>query len=298
MVQRNAFVLAVACMFFPVLPGTAAELAAELEDGRVAVTIDGALFTCYKFADDQKTPYLWPVIGPASGESVTVESTEPYPHHHSIFFGCDRVNGGNYWQDVNARGQILSQGPKIVETGGERVVIEDTCLWKRPGKPAVIRDERRIAVCAPADGERWIDFTITLHPLEDVTIEKTNHSLFSARMMPELSVKGGGTLVNAEGKTSEKGTWGAASPWCDYYGTRGGVTEGLAILQHPGNPWYPSKWFTRDYGFFSPTPMYWPEGDSTQLPKGEPVTLKYRVIVHEGDTASAGIAARFQAFAG
>ena len=38
-------------------------------------------------------------------------------------------------------------------------------------------------------------------------------------------------------------------------GARGGVTEGIAIFQHPGNRWYPSKWFTRDYGFFSPTPM-------------------------------------------
>ena len=62
--------------------------------------------------------------------------------------------------------------------------------------------------------------------------------------------------------------------------TRDVITEGIAIIQHPGNCWYPAKWFTRDYGFFSPTPMYWLENDRLQLPKDQPVTLKYRVIVH------------------
>ncbi len=101
--------------------------------------------------------------------------------------------------------------------------------------------------------------------------------------MPELSVTSGGTLVNAEGKTSEKGTFNVASPWCDYFGTRNGITEGIAILQHPANRWYPSPWFTRDYGFFSPTPMNWLEGDQLDLPKGQKLTLSYRVIVHTGD---------------
>ena len=134
-----------------------------------------------------------------------------------------------------------------------------------------------------------------MEPLVDIRILKTNHSLFSARVVPELGVAKGGTLVNAEGQTGEKGTFGVASPWCDYYGTRAGVTEGLAILQHPGNRWYPAKWFTRDYGFFSPTPMYWLEGDQ-RLPKGQKLTLSYRVVVHSGDTQKAGIAAIFDAY--
>ena len=92
----------------------------------------------------------------------------------------------------------------------------------------------------------------------DVPIRKTNHSLFSARMAADLSVTNGGTMINAEGLKSEKDTFGKSSPWIDFYGKRGDTIEGLAIFQHPSNPWYPSPWFTRDYGFMSPTPMYWP----------------------------------------
>jgi hypothetical protein len=134
--------------------------------------------------------------------------------------------------------------------------------------------------------------------LTDITIQKTNHSLFSARVVPELCVNSGGTLVNAEGKTKEEGTYGIASPWCDYFGARGGDTEGIAILQNPKNPWYPCKWFTRDYGFFSPTPMYWLEGDKMELKKGQPLALRYRVVVHAGSTSEAGIANLFGAYAG
>ena len=278
------------------VPAASQKVTAKIEKEQVVVNVDGKLFTCYKFAGSQKYPYFWPVNGPLSGESITTETSEPYPHHHSLFFGCDRVNGGNYWQDVNARGQILSQGPKIAEAAGERVVLTDTCLWKQPGKEPVIEDTRKITISAPGEKLRIIDFKITVTPLVDIEILKTNHSLFSARVVPELNAQSGGTLINAAGDTKEKGTFGVASPWCDYSGTREELTEGIAILQNPRNRWYPSKWFTRDYGFFSPTPMYWLEGGKLNLAKGEKLTLEYRVIIHAGDAEAANIAGLFEKY--
>ena len=273
------------------------KLQARLGQDQIEITSGAELVTAYKFASAQKYPYLFPVNGPMSGQSVTTESTEPYPHHHSLFFACDRVNGGNYWQEGNERGQILSQGPTIEVAEGARVVLVDECLWKLPEEDAVMKDRRRITVSAPSDSLRLIDFEIALEPLVDITIEKTNHSLFAARMVPELSVPSGGVLVNAQGDLAEAGTFGVASPWCDYSGSRNNIREGLAIFQHPTNRWYPAKWFTRDYGFFSPTPMYWPEGDSIMLPKGEVVTLRYRVVVHAGELSKADLAAMHERYA-
>ena len=84
----------------------------------------------------------------------------------------------------------------------------------------------------------------------------------------------------------------------DYSGKRGENVEGLAILQHPSNKWYPAPWFTRDYGFISPTPMYWPadEEKGTTLKKGETIQLRYRVIVHSGNHESAKIAEAFEKY--
>ena len=103
-------------------------------------------------------------------------------------------------------------------------------------------------------------------------------------------------LVNAEGKSGEKETYGVASPWCDYSGTHNGVVEGIAILQHPKNRWYPAPWFTRDDGLFSPTPMEWLEGGKLELKKGETFKLRYRVVVHAGDAQAANIAGEFEKY--
>ena len=267
---------------------------------RIDVSINNKLFTQYIFSEDEKYPLFFPVNGP-TGFSVTSMRNSLYPHHSSLFFGCDRVNGGNYWQEGLERGRIRTLRAEIIESGEDKVVIENECIWSRPGAMSPVRDFRTITISVPSKDIYQIDFDITLDMLMDVKIEKTNHSFFSGRMAPDLSVTGGGVMVNAEGEQGEKGaegTFGKRSPWLDCYGTRNGKTEGMAIMQHPTNKWYPSPWFTRDYGFFSPTPMYWPENDQagTTFKKGDTLKLSYRVLVHAGNTEEAGIAEAFKEY--
>ncbi|MFO7616955.1 MAG: DUF6807 family protein, partial [Bacteroidales bacterium] len=211
---------------------------------------------------------------------------------------CDRVNGGNYWQDGLERGQILSLRNEIKESGGERVVIENENIWRRPGAESPIRDVRVITITAPSKDLYQMDFDIRMDMLADVTIEKTNHSLFSVRVAHDIAVAGGGTMINADGgrgESGDQGTFGKRSPWMAYYATRNVRTEGIAVFQHPSNPWYPSPWFTRDYGFISPTPMYWPEDEAagTTFKKGESLHLRYRVVIFAGTPEEAGIGGRF-----
>lgn len=264
---------------------------------RIDVTVDGAFFTSYRFSAEEKYPFLFPVNGP-SGASVTSMRNGQYPHHSSLFFGCDKVNGGNYWQEGLERGRIASRGATFEKGADGAIVIRDECDWIRPDAPQPFRDARRITISAPSKTLRRIDVEIRMEALEDVTIEKTNHSFFSARMDPDLSAAFGGTMANAEGDAGEKDTFGKASPWMACHGRRGADrTEGLAILQHPANPGFPSPWFTRDYGFFSPTPMFWPaDGKSTRIAKGETMTIRYRVLVFAGEPAAAGIEAAFESY--
>lgn len=261
---------------------------------KIEIRANGFLLTNYILSEHEKYPFFYPVNGPSKA-SVTSMRNGNYPHHSSLFFGCDKVNGGNYWQEGIERGQIISFRADILETGGQKVVIENECIWKRPGAEPPIKDKRIITVTVISEDKYQIDFNITMEMLMDVTINKTNHSLFSARMDPDLAVINGGTIINAEGETGEKGTFGKPSAWIDYYGKRMGGIEGMAILQHPTNAFFPSPWFTRDYGFFSPTPMYWPENEKfTHLNKGEKIKLKYRVLVHSGDHEQAKIAQEFE----
>ncbi|MCJ7449012.1 MAG: PmoA family protein [Bacteroidales bacterium] len=278
-------------------PVIAAKITAVKVGSKINVTINGKYFTSYIFSDDEKYPFFYPVNGPVSGGSVTSMRNGEYPHHSSLFFGCDLVNGGNYWQEGLERGRIISVNAQIVKEGGDTIIITDECIWSRPGALSPVKDTRRFIVTAPSSTLIRIDVEITMEMLMDVHIKKTNHSLFSARMATDLSVKNGGTMINAEGLKSEKDTFGKNSAWIDYYGKRGESTEGLAIMQHPSNPWYPSPWFTRDYGFMSPTPIYWPQnGDETFMKKGTQLKLLYRVLVHSGTSVEADIAGQFEKY--
>jgi hypothetical protein len=272
------------------------KIVAEKHHSKIDVLINKNLFTSYIFSENEKYPFFFPVNGP-SNSSVTSMRNGNYPHHSSLFFGCDKVNGGNYWQEGLERGQIISLRADIIESGNDKVVIEAENIWRRPNANSPIKDFRKITITAPSNDLFQIDFDITMEMLMDVTIDKTNHSLFSGRMDADLAVTNGGTMVNANGDKGEKGTFGKRSPWIDFYGKRGDKFEGMAIMQHPSNEWYPSPWFTRDYGFFSPTPMYWPANDKeTTLKKGQTIKLKYRVLVHAGDVASAKIAEQFEVY--
>lgn len=280
-----------------VLPASAVKIHAVKTGSRIDVTIDGKFFTSYIFSADEKYPFFFPVNGPESGASVTSMRNSLYPHHSSLFFGCDQVNGGNYWQEGLERGRIISVNACIIKQGGDSVVITDECIWIRPGADSPIKDTRVYTFTAPSDKMIQIDACITMEMLMDVRILKTNHSLFSARMAHNLAVTNGGTMINAEGISGEKDTFGKRSPWIDFYGKRGDTVEGLAILQHPSNPWYPAPWFTRDYGFISPTPMYWPENDTDIfLEKGKQLKLRYRVLVHSGTHSEADIAGQFELY--
>ena len=279
------------------VPISAAKISAVKVGSKINVTIDNKYFTSYIFSDDEKYPFFFPVNGPVTGGSVTSMRNGEYPHHSSLFFGCDLVNGGNFWQEGLERGRIISVNAEILKQGGDTVIITDECIWSRPGAISPIKDTRRIIITSPSVSISQIDVEINMEMLIDVNIKKTNHSLFSVRMAADLSVLNGGTMINAEGIKSEKDTFGKNSPWLDYYGKRGDAIEGLAIFQHPSNPWYPSPWFTRDYGFMSPTPMYWPEnGIETFMKKGVVLNLRYRVLVHSGDHNQAKIAEAFEKY--
>lgn len=264
---------------------------------KIDILINKNLFTSYLFSEEEKYPFFFPVNGP-SNSGVTSMRNANYPHHSSLFFGCDKVNGGNYWQEGLERGQIISLRADLVPSGDSKVVIENECIWRRPEANAPIKDFRKITISAPSNELYQIDFDITMEMLENVVIEKTNHSLFSGRMDPDLAVINGGTMVNAEGAQTEKGTFGLPSPWIDCSGKRGDKMEGMAIMQHPSNPGYPAPWFTRDYGFFSPTPMYWPKDEKlgSVYSKGDKLMLRYRVIIHSGNHETSNIARHFEAY--
>jgi hypothetical protein len=275
-------------------PDRAPELTVDQDGPLIWIRLGDRVLTCYRAHPTQKYPYFYPLAGPLTGLSLTAESGRPWPHHRSLFFGCDRVNGANFWQGPPDAGQIVSTGPRLGPTTAGSAQVLDRCEWRRPGYLPVLRDERQFTVTVVSPKLLHLDAWIKLTAVPPVHVEQSNHSLFAVRAAADLAPAGGGRLVNSEGQAGEAGTFGQKAGWCDFSGRRAvageGAVEGIALLDHPANPWSPCLWFTRGYGFMSPTPFIWLGADGWRLSAGQSVTLRYRVVCHAGDAAGAGLA--------
>ncbi len=279
-------------------------------DGRnLIVKIDNQLLTTYR-VDAGPKPFFFPLNGP-SGESHTrafpMEKVpgedRDHPHQRSCWFTFGNVNGVDFWSEEKGAGTIRETERKIVVDGLVLGKLRTRDDWRATDGRKICEDLRTVTFYR-TKGYRLIDFEIEIHATDgDVTFHNTKEGMFGLRVASSMDVdkKTGGRITNAEGLTDNK-AWGQASPWVDYVGPVQGKTLGIAILNHPQSFRYPTTWHVRTYGLFAANPFGWREfgrsenGDYT-LPAGQKVRFGYRMILHEGDTSSAGLPALFEAYA-
>lgn len=318
MTNRIAFVL-LACLVVPVA-GNAAEVEIKKEEGKAVVTIDGELFTEYVF-DGHAKPILYPVIGPHGvpmtrnypmKEKVDNEASD-HPHHKSLWFTHDDVNGVQFWMEYPGKNSKLKPG-KIVQSkfqiDGSRILSSDD--WTGPDGKVVCSDSRVITFGTTKAG-RFIDFQITLQADHgDVTFGDTKEGTMGIRTNPLLRLRSDekrgnhtakGASINSEG-VEGKAMWGKRAAWVDYWAPVDGNTVGIAIFDHPSNPRHPTWWHARDYGLVAANPFGIHDfekkpngtGDMT-IKSGESLTLKYRFLFHSGDAKEANIKGEYESFA-
>jgi hypothetical protein len=282
---------------------------------RVRVEIDGQLLTEYRASDGPK-PYYYPVIGP-TGQPCTraypmaqVEGEDrDHNHQRSFWFTHGNVDGVDFWaaDPLNPPrpnyGTIKETSRKVVTTGPVVGMLRTTDDWLGPDGQVLCQDERVVRFYNTRDA-RVLDFDIVIRATaKPVTFKDTKEGMFGLRLASSMDVKRkqGGKIINAEGITDQQ-AWGKASPWVDYTGPVAGETVGVAILNHPQSFRYPTTWHVRDYGLFAANPFGWSDfglkksGDHT-IPAGGRIAFQYRIVLHKGDTATAGIPQVFDAYA-
>lgn len=270
-------------------PGTE-KLTGAQTSGLILFRWNNRPIAVYRAHSSQKYPYFYPLSGPVSGVSLLAESALPYPHQRGLWLGCQPLNGGDYWGDTKLdTGQIRSTQLELGKVEPQTGLFTDRTEWIRKDHPSPLEDARTFTVTV-GDGKLWwMDADIVITAREDVSIGVAKHSFFALRVAPEITPLYGGVLMNSEGATGAEGTYGKPARWCGYHGkTRGDIVEGLAIMDHPQNPWAPCPWFTRDYGHLSPSPFAFSKKPWT-LAKGKSVRIRYRVAMHAGTPKQAGL---------
>ncbi len=96
---------------------------------------------------------------------------------------------------------------------------------------------------------------------------------------------------------------GDARPLDDARGVIGDEAVTVAIVDHPGNPGFPTYWHARGYGLFAANPLgqkIFSEGRETMnftLQPRATATFRYRVVVIEGKASADRLNQEFNAFA-
>jgi len=275
----------------------------DSKESAVWVRWKNALLTCYRAEAMQKYPYFYPLRALKSGLSLTTESAQPWPHHRGVFFGADRVNGRNYWQNNPDKDRIVSKKLELSECTEKSVVILNECHWTPFEGEPIIADKRRYILTILNDETYTLDCFYELTALTEVVFEKTGHGVFGVRLDPDLSVDGGGVLLNSEGQQTEKDTFDKPARWMAAYGQRSGRTdgliEGLAIMspRYKRAPFERNVWFTRNYGYFSPNPFNALENDEKfVMPKNDTLRLAYRIVAFTGTPINAFLDTQWNEF--
>jgi len=285
----------------------------------------------YQFAAAPDTPlakpYLWPLHGPGGVEmtrdwpmkkGTPGESTD-HVHQKSVWFchgdvipdGLEiknkpkGVDGIDFWSEGKGHGRIVCRQhgvPKSMDNHASIVTVNE---WQAADGRKVL-DETRTIRLYDFGGTRLFVFNIDLYASAmPIVFGDTKEGSFGVRINDRITEKSGhGKLENAEGKTGMKNCWGYLSAWCDYSGTLGGKVVGLAILDHPSNP-YPACWHSRDYGLMAANPFGRAKSgfpamkgrtDLVRLDKGAHLKLRYGLLIHPGDAKAGKVAEYFERF--
>ena len=279
---------------------------------QIVATIDGKPFTTYQYGPGfPDKPAFYPVIAPNGArvnrdypmvEKVPGESAD-HPHHTSMWFTYDEVNGTNFW-NPQPTGRKIEQREVKTDARGLVAVLE----WKDKDGKVVLEETKRVQFGGGADVS-WMDHDITLRaPNVAVSMGDTKEGAFGIRLNDTLKEAGGtGKYINAEGLETSKNVWGKTSPWV---AIRGKVKEAagdkdvtVAIYAHPSGLNSPPYWHARDYGLFAANPFgrkaYDPKEETriTTLGVNQSLRVRFRLAVYSGQVDKARLDKDFAAFA-
>jgi hypothetical protein len=300
------------------------KLVKQKNENKIDVLIGGRLFTTFLYPDTLEKPVLYPVYA-AGGERVTrgfplhpvAGDLTDHPHHIGIWFNYENVNGLDFWNNSYAipaekkhlYGWIKTD--RILNTAsGKKGLLSYHANWTNQANEVLLEETTRLEFSGDAQ-YRIIDRETVLTANTDVLFTDAKDGMLGLRLAHELQIpeakdqkftddKGNVTVVKgamdpiangnyltSEGKRGNE-AWGTRGVWCKVYGKIESDSVSITIIDHPGNPNYPTFWHARGYGLFAVNPLgekIFTNGKSEKnlhLKKGESVRFCYRVVIENG----------------
>lgn len=149
-----------------------------------------------------------------------------------------------------------------------------------------------VRVFAAGKRGRAIDLNLTWQAREEILIQGQEEKGYGGLCF-RVAPRGHAVITTPSGRLLEDSDL-QPFPWADYSGVfgRNQETSGVAIFQHSSNLDFPAGWCLRYYGFLG---VSWPGIDPYVLEPGQPITMRFRIWIHDGDARNGAVE---QAYAG
>jgi hypothetical protein len=250
-----------------------------------------------------------PVLTP-TGERVTALAPDDHPHHRGVYlawhdsefrqpiarptgptrplFGWN-ITTADFWgwgEYAPREGRVIENtAVTLRRADSSHAEIEITNEWRVRNRR--LADELNRTTVTERDGVFVIDYDFTITPVVDYVLHKASFGGFNLQARKDgesyfTNAAGMITLPDPHYSVPEL-NWPAAA-WYGYVvKLASGKTVGAAVIDHPTNP--PSTWHnSRTLWMLNPSVSAL--GPITIRPNA-PLTLRYRVVVHDGPTPTA-----------
>jgi hypothetical protein len=195
---------------------------------RVDITIDGAPFTSYLWATNQRKPVLYPLVSP---DGTTVTRGYPFqtiagervdhPHHAGLWFNYGNANGFDFWNNSDAikpaerlkYGSLSHDRIVSAKSGANSGELTVESTWTPedqptgPSKPILHQTTRYVFSKTMIAGKpaRSIDLVVTLKAIDTVVFHDDKEGLLGIRVAHflESPTEKGGLFLDANGKATQ-----------------------------------------------------------------------------------------------
>lgn len=271
-----------------------------LPDHQVSFQVEGHERLRWHAGPHHPRPFFFPLVGPASGLSLTRMGHPGDPghdHHRSVWFGHEKVSGVNFWADATAA-RVRQRQWLTYQDGDAEAVMAVRLGWADGHDPKELLEQDLFAAVVPGpDRETFLELqTAFLPAAARLEFGQTNFGFLAVRVAKALSAFfGGGSLTSSEGAAGEPAVFGRPARWVDYSGTQpGGHREGVTYFDHPSNPGHPARWHVREDGWMGAAVCL--AGPRTTT-RAAPLALRYLLHAHRGPLDPGRAEEAFRAFA-
>ncbi len=326
----------------PRATGAQVDVAPRPDERRVDVQIGGAPFTSYIWPERLAKPVLFPIrtaggtlvtrgfpLEPRAGERVD------HPHQVGLWLNYGDVNGVDFWNNSEAlspeeaakMGTIHHRGISSATSGADEGILEVEADWVMPDGSTVLKDttryvfrgtedtrtiDRMATLAVPAGGGRVLfadnkEGALGIRVTRALEEPSTKPEVFTDASGKPTTVAAmnnegvNGVYASSEGLTGSA-VWGTRARWVALSGRVDDEDVVLLVLDHPGNPGYPTYWHARGYGLFAANPLgqkVFSEGKEElnfALEKGQSTVFRHRVAVLRGPFSAERAEAAWKAF--